>query len=140
GLAPTAAALCRSLSARHHVEIDFRHDGVRPNLPKGIAVCLFRVLQEALNNSVKYAGVRHITVTLLGTPSEIQLTVSDGGARFDPRSTGGGDGLGIISMKERLHLVGGEVRIESEPGVGTTVRARVPVGSPAERSMARQLV
>jgi PAS domain S-box-containing protein len=129
GLAPTAAAFCRSLSERHQVKIDFKHEGVRPSLPKGVAVCLFRVLQEALNNAVKYAGVQHITVTLLATPHEIELNVIDCGVGFDARSTGRGYGLGIISMKERLHLVGGEVRIESEPGVGTTVRARVPVGS-----------
>jgi len=137
GLAPTTAAFCRSLSERHQVEIDFRHEGLRANLPKDIAVCLFRVLQEALNNAVKYAGVRHITVTLLATPPEIQLTVSDRGVGFDPTSTRSGYGLGIISMKERLHLVGGEVHIESEPGVGTTVRARVPVGSLAERTVER---
>jgi len=140
GLALTAGALCRSLAERHQVEIDFSHEGLRANLPKGVAVCLFRVLQEALNNAVKYAGVRHFTVTLRGTPAEIQLSVSDRGVGFDPRSTTNGYGLGIISMKERLHLVGGEIGIESQPGIGTTVRARVPVGSPEQRTIARELV
>jgi signal transduction histidine kinase len=126
GLAPAAGALCRSLSDRHGIEIDLRHDEL-PNLSKDVALCLFRVLQEALNNAVKHAGVQLVTVTLRGTSSEILLSVEDHGVGFDPEATGRTQGLGIISMTERLNLVAGRIRIESRPGAGTTVHARVPL-------------
>jgi PAS domain S-box-containing protein len=134
GLALTVAALCRDLSEQHHVEIDFSHSGIPGNLSKDIALCLFRVLQEALNNALRHAGVGHFTVTLRGTPTEIQLEVRDTGIGFDPEVAIGGQGLGLISMRERLRLVKGDIFIESRPGRGTTIRARVglsPVEAPA---------
>jgi len=69
--------------------------------------------------------VRQVMVTLHTTADEIHLSVADRGVGFDPAATN--HGLGIISMTERLNLVGGEIRIESCPGAGTTVRVRVPL-------------
>src|SRR5262249_20525542 len=83
GLAAAAVGLCRELSDQHDVEIDFSHDALRENLPKQMAFCLFRVLQEALNNAIKHARVAHVTVTLRGTPAEIQLQVIDRGVGFN---------------------------------------------------------
>jgi PAS domain S-box-containing protein len=134
GLALAVAALCRDLSEQHHVKIDFNHSGIPGNLSKDIALCLFRVLQEALNNALRHAGVGQFTVTLRGTPTEIQLEVSDTGIGFDPEVAISGQGLGLISMRERLRLVKGDIFIESRPGRGTTIRARVglsPVEAPA---------
>jgi PAS domain S-box-containing protein len=126
GLATAAAALCRSLGERHGMEINLRHEEEVPkNLSKDVSLCVFRVLQEALNNAVKHAGVRQVMVTLHTTSDEIHLSVADRGVGFDPAATN--HGLGIISMTERLNLVGGEIRIESCPGAGTTVRVRVPL-------------
>ena len=125
GLATAAAALCRSLCERHGMEINLRHEELPENLPKDVALCVFRVLQEALNNAVKHAGVRQVMVTLHTTSDEIHLSVADRGIGFDPAATN--HGLGIISMTERLNLVGGEIRIESCRGAGTTVRVRVPL-------------
>lgn len=127
GIAAAAESLCRELSEQHKVSIDFMHDGIPENLPPDIAICLFRVLQEALNNAIRHAGVRHFTVTLSAVPTEIQLTVSDAGVGFDFKAATKGRGLGLVSMKERLSLVRGDVVIESQPGAGTTVRARVPL-------------
>ncbi|HET6957030.1 MAG TPA: PAS domain S-box protein [Vicinamibacterales bacterium] len=126
GLATAAAALCRSLRERHGMEINLLHEEEVPkNLSKDVSLCVFRVLQEALNNAVKHAGVRQVVVTLHTTSDEIHLSVADRGVGFDPAATN--HGLGIISMTERLNLVGGEIRIESCPGAGTTVRVRVPL-------------
>jgi PAS domain S-box-containing protein len=134
GIASAAAALCRELSKQHNVAIDFSQSGVPENLSKDIALCLFRVLQEALNNAVRYSGVRHFRVTLRGTPAEIRLEVIDAGRGFDPKAVIG-HGLGLISMQERLSLVKGEVFIESRPGGGTTIRARVNVGPADDRAL-----
>jgi PAS domain S-box-containing protein len=125
GLASGATRLCQEISEQHRVEIDISYSGVPENLSKDIALSLFRVLQEALNNAIKYSGVRLFKVSLRGTQDEIQLEVIDGGKGFDPRAAIG-HGLGLISMQERLSLVKGEVFIESRPGSGTTIRARVP--------------
>jgi signal transduction histidine kinase len=93
------------------------------------ALCLFRVLQEALQNAVKHSGERRFTVELRGAPDEIRLTVSDTGVGFDLKAAMSDRGLGLISMLERLHLLKGELSIESKPNFGTTVRACVPFSS-----------
>jgi len=98
-------------------------------MPKETSLCLFRVLQESLQNAVKHSGVRHYKVELHGTEGEIQLTVSDLGVGFDPQDAIDRRGLGLISMRERMQLVSGEISINSQPGSGTTIHARVPFGS-----------
>ena len=129
GLVAAAKSFCRELSEQHQVEIDFRDMAMPRSVPKEISLCLFRVLQEALQNAMKYSGVRHIKVELRGTEGEIQLTVSDLGIGFDPQDAIHRRGLGLISMRERMQLVSGEISIQSQPGSGTTIHARVPFSS-----------
>jgi signal transduction histidine kinase len=90
---------------------------------------VFRVLQEALQNAAKHSGVRFFRVDLDGTAGTVQLTVSDLGVGFDADDAINYRGLGLISMRERLQLVGGEISIKSQPGSGTTIHARVPFTS-----------
>jgi PAS domain S-box-containing protein len=126
GLAAAAGGFCREFSEQQKVEIEFSHAGIPRSLPKETSLCLFRVLQEALQNAVKHSGERHFRVELHGTSGKVQLTVSDSGVGFDLQNGTEGHGLGLISMRERMQLVGGEFFIESKPGHGTTIRARVP--------------
>ena len=132
GIASAAGAFCRELSEQKSVAISFSHEGVPEDLPKGVALALFRVLQEALTNAVKHAGVNHFSVALRGGEDEIQLEVVDTGIGFDPQAALRRHGLGLVSMQERLSLVHGEIAIDSRPGAGTQVRARVPLGVPGE--------
>jgi PAS domain S-box-containing protein len=127
GIVSAARGFCRELSEQKKVEIEFSDEGISPSLPNEISLCLFRVLQEALQNAVKYSGERHFRVELGGSSEEIQLTVRDSGIGFDQRDAIERHGLGLISMRERLHLVGGELSIQSEPSRGTTISARVPL-------------
>lgn len=127
GLRPAAASLSKDLAERHSVEIDFHSEGVPKDLPKSISLCLFRILQESLQNAIKHSKSRHIQVLLNGGSREVHLTVRDSGAGFDPRKVMKGPGLGLSSMKERLKLVEGELSIESKPKGGTTIHARVPL-------------
>jgi PAS domain S-box-containing protein len=136
GIVSAARGFCRELSEQKKVEIELSHEGIPRSLPKEISLCLFRVLQEALQNAVKYSGERHFRVELLGSSEEIQLTVSDSGVGFDQREAIERHGLGLISMRERLHLVDGEFSIESRPGEGTTIRARVPLVAEKRRASA----
>ncbi len=127
GLVVAAKSFCKELSEQQKVEIDFNHTAIPRSVPKEISLSLFRVLQETLQNAVKHSGVRHFKVELCGTEGEIQLTVSDLGVGFDPQDAMHRRGLGLISMRERMQLVGGEFSINSNPGSGTTIHARVPL-------------
>ncbi len=129
GLVAAAESFCKELSEQQKVEIDFRHTAIPRSVPKEISLCLFRVLQESLQNAVKHSGVRHFKVELCSTEGEIQLTVSDLGVGFDSQDAINRRGLGLISMRERMQLVSGEISIKSQPGGGTTIQARVPVRS-----------
>jgi signal transduction histidine kinase len=110
------------------VEIDVQTDAL-PVLSPDISLCLFRVLQEALHNSAKHSGVRNFEVRLWGTADEVHLTVKDSGVGFDRAQAKMGHGLGLVSMEERLKLVNGSFTIETHPGGGATVHARVPLES-----------
>lgn len=128
------ACFCREFSKQHNVEIDFSHKDVPNELAKGISLCLFRVLQEALQNALKHSGMRHFTVELHGTSAEIHMAVSDLGVGFDQQDAAN-QGLGLIRMREGMRMVKGELVIKSEPGRGTTVQGLVPFSSspPARR-------
>ena len=128
GLATAAKTFCRDLSEQRHVRIEFKHSDIPATLPKEISLCLFRVLQEALQNAVKHSGAADVSVKVQGALDGIHLTVSDSGVGFNWRHAVNGRGLGLISMRERLRLVNGELSIQSEPGRGTTILARVPHG------------
>jgi len=128
GLETASAGLCRELSARQKVEIDFHSENIPKNLPKEISFCLFRVLQEALQNASKHSGSRHLKVLLASRGgNEIELTVRDSGIGFEPEKAMKGLGLGLANMQERLRLVDGTLSIQSKPHRGTTIHAHVPI-------------
>jgi PAS domain S-box-containing protein len=129
GLAVAAGGFCKEFSERCNVEVVFHYKNIPRNLPPEISLSLFRVLQEALQNALKYSGTRRFEATLEGTPNEIHLSVHDSGVGFDPESTMNRQGLGLISMTERLKLVDGQLSIESKPQCGTTIHASVPLRS-----------
>jgi signal transduction histidine kinase len=127
GLSVAARSFCNEVSERHNVEINFSDKDVPTVLSTEISLCLFRVLQEALQNAVKHSGARHFKVDLHGTSDAIRLCVSDSGIGFDVAAAFACRGLGLVSMQERLHLISGELIVQSEPGGGAKVYARVPL-------------
>ncbi len=129
GIVAAMRSFCKEFSQHQRVEIDFKSDELPTILPSDASLSLFRVLQEALHNSVKHSGVRHIEVRSWATSEEIHLTVKDFGAGFDIQAAREGEGLGLTSMEERLKLVKGTLFIDSQPERGTTITARVPISS-----------
>jgi PAS domain S-box-containing protein len=127
GIEAAAASFCRELSEQKKVIVDFAGRGVPGKVPNDVSLCLFRVLQEALHNAVKYSGVERFAVQLNGTSDEIHLTVLDSGIGFDPEAAINGRGLGLISMQERVSLVKGTISIASNLMCGTEISVRVPV-------------
>jgi len=126
GLAAAASGFCRTVSEQQKISIQFSADDL-PGLPHDIGLCVFRVLQEAVRNAVTHSRARQIRATLRCTEGEIQLDVTDTGTGFDQSAPAGRSGLGLIIMRARLGLEGGQLAIESKAGAGTTVRARVPL-------------
>jgi PAS domain S-box-containing protein len=129
GIGAAMRGFCQEFGEHTKVKIEFKSHDLPGPLSPDISLCLFRVLQEALHNSTKHSGARHVEVQLWGTSDEIHLTVSDSGAGFDREAAKGTQGLGLISMEERLKLVKGTFSIESRPRLGTTIHARVPLSS-----------
>jgi len=127
GLAPAMRGFCREFAKHQKVEVDFTHSNVPGSLPPDVALGLFRVLQEALRNAVKHSGVRKFEARLLGVRDGIQLTIRDSGKGFDPDATASGDGLGLVSMRERVNLLKGTISIVSKPKHGTEISVRIPL-------------
>jgi signal transduction histidine kinase len=127
GLEKAAGSFCHEFSVQRKVTVDIHTQDMPQNIPHEASLCLFRVLQEALQNAAKHSGADHFQVMLCGTANELQLTVSDSGNGFDLEGAVQGRGLGIISMRERLKLVGGQLSIDSHLGEGTVVHGRVPL-------------
>jgi signal transduction histidine kinase len=126
GLVAAARSLCRELSKRNKVEITFSAEGVVGELPSQISLCLYRVLQEALQNALKHSGAQRFGVDLRETSTEIQLRVSDNGCGFDQNTAAHNRGIGLVSMRERMRLVDGILTIQSARNQGTTVQATIP--------------
>jgi PAS domain S-box-containing protein len=133
GLPAAAAGFCEEFSDRQHVKIDFQAESIPEGVPPAIGLCVFRLMQEAVQNATKHSGARRFQVSLRGAVNEIELTVGDSGAGFDLKEAMRGRGVGLVSMKERVKLVDGQLFIDSKPGRGTTIHARVPLGGRANR-------
>jgi PAS domain S-box-containing protein len=132
GLADALETYCGEFSAQEKIKVDFRLRKVPGTIPKGIALCLYRVAQEALRNIARHSGSRRASVTLAGKGAGLTLTLEDHGRGFDPAVIEGKRGLGLISMKERVSAAGGLLAIEARPGAGTRVRVQIPVGGGSE--------
>jgi len=126
GLAEAVRGHCDELCAQG-VHASFYDENVPRSLPHSVELCLFRIVQEGLNNVVKHSGAREAQVALRAKGEVIQLTIADFGHGFDERNVKVTSGLGLASMRERLRLIHGEFDIRSEPGQGTTIIARVPI-------------
>jgi PAS domain S-box-containing protein len=129
GLVAAVGGYCKEVSEQQELRIEFVHHDIGGQIPKDVALCLFRIVQEALRNVVKHSGTVEARVELSGTNRGIDLCISDRGAGFSPESALAKGGLGLISMRERLRLVGGQLGVESEPSRGTRIRVRVPLRS-----------
>jgi len=132
GITAAMRGFCREFGEQQKVKVEFKANDLPTALSPDISLCLFRVLQEALHNSAKHSEVRRFEVRLWGKGDEIRLTVKDSGKGFDREAAKTTQGLGLISMEERLKMVNGTLSIESQPRRGTTIEAHVPLGSGSE--------
>jgi signal transduction histidine kinase len=117
------------------ISITFSHDHVPPGLSPDVALCLFRIVEEGLQNAIRHSQARKVCVELTVLPAAFRLTITDDGIGFDVTSAWA-RGLGLSSMVERVEAIGGALDIESKPGVGTSLMIFVPIEVAAAASIA----
>jgi signal transduction histidine kinase len=125
GLVATIRGHCRDIS-RQGVVVHFAERNTPNGIPADVSLCLFRVVEEALSNVVRHSQATEAYVTLEEIDREIVLHVVDGGRGFAHAVKADQAGLGLVSMHERLGSVGGTLKVDSAPGHGSVVEARVP--------------
>jgi signal transduction histidine kinase len=126
--------LCREFGARQHIEIDFASEDIPHSVRPEVSLCLFRIVQEGLQNMKKHSGARKARVSLKSFGGKLFLSLSDEGMGFD-KDRMEKAGLGILSMQGRARLLGGEFEIHSKPGEGTRIEAWVPLDEPVVDSL-----
>ena len=126
GLAVSARSFCERRCAEHGLALEFRA-GTASRVSDTVALVVFRVLQESIDNVIAHAGASRVTVALGETNGEIDLVVADDGVGFDPEAAIRGTAVGLVAIRERLWSAGGTCEFDSRPGAGTRILARVPI-------------
>jgi PAS domain S-box-containing protein len=139
GLVSALMGLCEELSSKFKIQVEFSDRGVSSEIPKHVALCLFRITQEALGNVAKHSKAKEARVEVSGTDNEIRLRIVDAGVGFDPALHSANTGIGLVGMRERLRLVGGTLTVQSEPARGTEILAEVPFSASADVSHLRAM-
>jgi signal transduction histidine kinase len=134
GLIAALRGLCNEFSAQYKIRADFQAWQVPPALSPDISLGLFRVAQEGLHNVAKHSRAEKVRVDLIGRDDKVLLRVLDDGVGFDSDTITHQTGLGMISMSERIRLVGGTLSVSSKPSMGTQVEAAIPL---SRRTVAR---
>jgi two-component system sensor histidine kinase UhpB len=134
GLVPALRSLCQEYARLEGLAAEFHARDVDVGLPPELAGALYRIAQEGLRNVARHSGARVARVTLARVDGSVELEVADEGRGFDPAAMAA-EGLGLVSMAERAHLLGGTFEVRSAPGEGTELRARIPL-PPAEEDAA----
>jgi PAS domain S-box-containing protein len=125
GLSVGVQALCREVSNAQNIAVDCNCEDIRDDLDKNIALCVYRVLQEALHNIAKHSYAQTARIELVGRNHRIFVKVSDDGIGFEPDEKTNRGGLGLLSMRERVHLAGGSFFVWSKRGEGTRIEFSV---------------
>ncbi len=121
GLVPGVSAFCKEFAAQQGIRVDFTHKNVPRSVPPEVALCLFRLVQEGLRNLKKHSGASEGQVSLAMVNHVLHLSICDHGVGFDLNELLNKEGLGIRSMRERVHLVDGRFAISSTPRKGTKI-------------------
>ncbi|HSY66470.1 MAG TPA: ABC transporter substrate binding protein [Terriglobales bacterium] len=127
GLVPAIGGLCEEIGEKFSIEVQFIEHGLPVDIPKDVALCLFRVTQEALGNVVKHSQAKNAQVELTVNANRVSLHITDEGRGFDPHGANPRVGLGLVGMTERLRLVGGTILIRSASMKGVEIFADVPL-------------
>ena len=127
GLFRSVSSFCQEFSKQHKIQIAFDKADLPEPIPSEITLCLFRIVQEGLQNVNKHSRASRVEVRLTGRPTEISLSLSDNGVGFDLSQNYASNGIGILSMKERARMLDGTFKIRSAPMKGTQITVNIPL-------------
>jgi signal transduction histidine kinase len=128
GLPRAIEGICRQFTYLYDLQVAFKHEGVPPSLPPEVALCLYRIVQEGLQNVVLHSGKRQAWIELLGSVEGTRLALWDNGIGFDVTSVK--SGIGLVTMRERCRRVKAEFTIQAQKGV--RVEVYIPLRSKHE--------
>jgi two-component system CheB/CheR fusion protein len=131
GLEPALRAYCEEFSKLRNFKVRLIVRALPGTIPSGVALCVYRVVQEALGNVAKHAGAKRATVSISSSDDALQVAIRDDGHGFDLDRVKG-KGLGLISMEERVRHLGGTFAISPKPGDGTRIEIRIPLETDPE--------
>ncbi len=137
GLVPGISAFCKEFTAQQRIQVTFSHGEPISSVPSGIALSLFRIVQECLRNVAKHSGASEAQVRLTQQDHHLHLSISDDGAGFDPDEQRWKQGLGLSSMEERARLIGARLELRAEPGKGTHIQVWAPFSAAQVSAKAR---
>ncbi len=126
GLATALRAYVDSACAKANIEAEMKLPDDGYPIPKEIAIALFRIVQEGLNNIIRHAGASHVSLELEADDRQYAFTLHDDGRGFNPNGARDSWPHGIMGMQHRVRALGGRFSLESAPGKGTTLRVVVP--------------
>jgi signal transduction histidine kinase len=127
GLPDTARWYLQGFSRRTGIRTELDIASQAGRLRPEVEVCLYRVIQEAVTNVGRHAGATTCKVTMVRFTDKVQLTIEDDGAGFDPAEQGDARGLGLVSLRERVTGLGGQLTVDAAAGRGTRVVAELPL-------------
>jgi signal transduction histidine kinase len=132
GLVAAARSFCKEISEQHDIHIELVHHEVPRLLPSDIALCFYRIIQEALRNVIKHSDAKSARIEITKMESELSLHISDNGIGFDPESDRTRHGLGLLSMRERLRQVDGTISFMRIEPTGTRINVRIPISESSQ--------
>jgi signal transduction histidine kinase len=124
GLVPAVEWYARELSRQGNIEVKVHAESVSESLPDEVKVCVYRVIQEALNNAQRHAHAKNVLVELTQSRDAIHVEIKDDGSGFDAKRT---RGMGLLGMEERVKRLGGTITINSQANAGTTIHVELPL-------------
>ena len=132
GLVAGAKAFCIEFAEQQEIRVDFADENVPRDVPPDTALCLFRIVQEGLRNIKRHSGADRAEVRLEYSGEKLHVSVADRGRGFDVNDRSPRSGIGILSMEERLRLLGGQLSITSQATDGTKIDAWIPLRVPGK--------
>jgi signal transduction histidine kinase len=134
GLLPALLWHFDRYTAQTNMRVTFKHSGLqRRRFAPEVETAAYRIVQEALTNVVRHAGVSEVTVRLWADQDRLGVQIEDRGTGFDPEAALATSATtGLAGMRERAVLLGGQLMVESAPGAGTHLTAELPLGHPVE--------
>jgi two-component system sensor histidine kinase UhpB len=127
GLEPALRAYCEEFSKLRKIKVRLIARALPDTIPPGVALCVYRVVQEALGNVARHAQAKRTMISISGNDDVLQVAIKDDGRGFD-LDQAKGKGLGLISMEERVRHLGGTFSIVPKPGNGTRIDIGIPLG------------